>query len=153
MSTWVISFSPLAAVITACQDCYHGDGETLIISLQLCYGSQARSGVLFISPGHMGDATSSVSPFNKGCSCNGCFFFFLPSFSRFQFSLFCNFLLTTLGHFAGLPLMPKCLILQSEAVLLDMFTRNQCKWSFLVSMWHKRRLWRNGRSQAVWVRI
>lgn len=70
VSTWVISFSPLAAVITACQDCYHGDGETLIISLQLCYGSQARSGVLFISPGHMGDATSSVSPFNKGCSCN-----------------------------------------------------------------------------------
>lgn len=97
-STWVISFSPLAAVITACQDCYPGDGETLIISPQLCSGSQTPSGVVFISAGHMGDVTSSVSSFNKGCSCNEWVFFFLLPFKYFGSSLLLE--MTFLLHWA-----------------------------------------------------
>lgn len=137
VSTWVIPFSPLAAVTTACQDCYHGDGKTLIISPQHCSDSQAQSGIFFISPGHVGDATSSVSSFNKGCSCNQGIFFFFLNFKDLTSSLSstCNLLPTTLGHLLGSrPTHTRisCLILQSEAVLIDMSTRNQCEWSLLI---------------------
>lgn len=124
----MISFSALAAVTAACQDCYQGDGETLIIGPQLCSGSQARSGVFFISPGHMGDAISPVSSFLKNVvlvTSEYSFPSFLLKTSVLSFLLFTTSFVTTLDHFAGLLHMPESHVSFSGVVLMDTFTKDQ----------------------------